>query len=198
MTLRFLASAMVVGLCASTAAAQTRPDLSGRWTLDSAAQTRRPTVSDSAARAVRAGGASDSRPADDMGSGWGRTITINQDGARLTVEYEFFTRYDLQPPLRFAFALDGSATRNSVNMGRGPQVQISRSAWRDDTLVITTTHSFPHPDDGRPMTSDVTRTLSLASPSSLVVETVIGSALGGPPTSTRTVYRKVQDTPPPA
>jgi hypothetical protein len=191
MTLRSLAGAFAIGLCASTAAAQIRPDFSGRWTVDSTALAELQTVSDSAARAVRAGGASDARPADDMGSGWGRTITIAQDADRLTVEYEFFTRYDMQPPLRFVFALDGSETKNSVNMGHGPQAQTSRTAWRGDTLVITTTHTFPHPANGRPMTSDVTRTLSLVSSSSLRVETVIGKALGGPPTTTRTIYRKI-------
>lgn len=175
----------------ATAGAQTVPMFSGRWTVDSAANAQRQTVSDSAARAVRAGGASDMRPTDDMGSGWGQTITVSQDSDRLTVEYEFFTRYDLQPPIRFVYALDESETMNTVNLGRGPQLQSSRARWRGDTLTITTTHQFPHPGNGEPTTSSVTRNLWLASPSSLVVQTVIGGALGGPPTTTRTTYRKL-------
>ena len=62
----------------------------------------------------------------DMGSGWGSTITITQDAARLTVEYAFFSRGDMQPPLKFVYALDGSETKNSVMMGRGIQGQTSR------------------------------------------------------------------------
>ena len=41
------------------------------------------------------------------GSGWGTPLTIAQDSTRLTVEYSFFSRYDLQPPLQFTYALDG-------------------------------------------------------------------------------------------
>jgi hypothetical protein len=36
----------------------------------------------------------------------------------------------------------------------------------------------------------VKRTLSLEAPTSLVVETTIGGLLGGPPTTSRTVYTR--------
>ena len=178
------------GLLTASAGAQTRPDFSGRWTLDSAAVARRATVSDSAARSQRAGGAYGARPDADMGSGWGRTITITQDQSRLTVEYEFFTRYDLQPAFQFAYALDGSETADTVNLGLGPQAQRSRTAWQGDTLVITTVQTFPHPDDGRQVPYEVERRLTLSSPGSLLVVSVIDGVLGGPPTTTSTVYRK--------
>ena len=181
---------LATGLVTAGADAQARPDFSGRWTLDSAAVARGATVSDSAARAQRAGGAYGARPDADMGSGWGRTITITQDQSRVTVEYEFFTRYDLQPPFRFTYALDGSETADTLNLGLGPQAQRSRTAWDGDTLVITTVQNYPHPDDGRPMPYEVKRRLTLTSPSSLLVQSVIGGVLGGPPTTTRTVYRK--------
>lgn len=126
-----------------------------------------------------------------MGSGWGSTITIAQDATRLTVEYAFFARGDMQPPLRFAYALDGSESRNSVMMGRGIQMQISKTAWDGDKLVITTTHSLVDPSSGKPATATVTQTLSLESPASLVVETTRTGVLGGPTTSARTVYRKI-------
>jgi arylsulfatase len=140
------------------------PDFSGRWTSDSMT---------------------------DMGSGWGSTITLTQDASRLTVEYAFFGRGDMQPPLRFAYALDGSETKNSVMMGRGVQVQSSRAVWQGDALVITTTQAFDDPLTGKSGTTEVKRTLMLESPASLVVETKRSGVLGGPPSTSRTVYKKV-------
>jgi hypothetical protein len=127
-----------------------------------------------------------------MGSGWGSPITITQDATKLTVEYAFFARGDMQPPLRFIYALDGSESRNSVMMGRGIQLQTSKTAWDGDRLVITTTHSLVDPSSGKPATATVTQTLSLESPTSLVVETSRTSALGGPTTTARTTYRRIQ------
>jgi len=131
-----------------------------------------------------------------MGSGWGPSITIAQDRTNLRVERVFFVRGDLQPALKFHYSLDGAETRNTFMMGRGMQEQVSRTVWEGDNLVITTVHTFRNPEDGRTMTSEVSRTLSLQSPSyparppSLVVETTIGGVLGGPSPSTRTVYTK--------
>ena len=107
--------AIAVGTLTTVVTAQTRPDFSGQWTIEAAAP-------DSAARGGRAGGAR-SGPTGDMGSGWGPSITITQDAKQLIVEYAFFTRRDLQPPLRFVYALDGSETKNAVLMGRGIQTQ---------------------------------------------------------------------------
>ena len=126
-----------------------------------------------------------------MGSGWGSTITITQDAARLTVEYAFFSRGDMQPPLKFVYNLDGSETRNSVMMGRGIQGQNSKTAWEGDRLAITTVHTFPDPAGGKPTTVEVKQVLSLESPASLVVETTRTTPLGGPAKTTRTVYRKI-------
>jgi hypothetical protein len=109
----------------------------------------------------------------------------------MTVEYMFFARGDMQPPLRFVFALDGSETKNSVMMGRGVQTQTSKTAWEGDKLVITTTHSFARPETGQPLTSEVKRTLTLESPTSLIIETTRSGALDGPTSTTRTVYKKL-------
>ena len=126
-----------------------------------------------------------------MGSGWGSTITISQDAARLTVEYTFFRPGDMQPPLRFVYTLDGSDTKNSVMMGRGIQAQVSKTAWDGNRLVITTVHTFANPETGKPMSTDVKQTLSLDSPTSLVVETTRAGVLGGPATTVKSVYRKL-------
>ncbi len=125
-----------------------------------------------------------------MGSGWASNITVTQDTNRLTVEYAFFTRGDMQPPLKFVYALDGSETKNSVMMGRGIQVQTSKTAWDGDKLVITTVHTFANLETGQPMTSEVKQTLSPESPTSMMVETTRSGVLGGPPSTTRTVFRK--------
>lgn len=167
-------SMMAVVLLAVGVMAQTRPDFSGRWTSEA-----EPT-------APSGGGQS-----GNLGSGWGSNITLTQDAGRLTVEYLFFARGDMQPPLRFVFALDGSETKNSVMMGRGIQVQTSKTAWEGDKLVITTTHSFENPANGQPLKIEVKQTLTLASPTSLIVETTRSGVLGGPSATTRTNYRKL-------
>ncbi|NOT58953.1 MAG: hypothetical protein HOP19_01885 [Acidobacteria bacterium] len=158
---------VIVLLCASSTA-QSKPDFSGRWTSEPEAKA----------------------PTGDLGSGWGSNLSIKQANNRLTVEYPFFARGDMQPPLRFVYALDGTETKNSVMMGRGIQVQTSKAAWEGDKLVITTTHSYENPVDGQPLKVEVKQTLTLASPTSLVVETARSGVLGGPPSTTRTIYRK--------
>lgn len=176
----------VVALFAVSAIAQTRPDFSGRWTSEPAPAVTAPGVG-----GQPGGGQSGGVRAGDMGSGWGSTITIAQDMSRLTVEYAFFTRGDMQPPLKFVYALDGSETKNSVMMGRGIQAQTSKTTWEGDKLVITTVHTFENPANGQPMTVEVKQRLALESPTSLLVETTRSGVLGGPPATTRTVYKKI-------
>ena len=156
--------------------ATTRPDFSGRWAIAAAPG------------AARAGGGGAGR--GDMGSGWGSPITITQDATRLTVEYAFFSRGDMQPPLKFVYALDGAETKNSVMLGRGTQTQTSKASWDGAKLVITTIHTFADPATGKPVSEEVTQTLSLESPTALVVETTRAGVLGGAATSTKTIYQK--------
>jgi hypothetical protein len=61
----------------------------------------------------------------------------------------------MQPPLKFVYALDGSESKNSVMMGRGIQVQTSKTAWEGDKLIITTVHTFENPANGQPMKCEV-------------------------------------------
>ncbi len=182
---------------AATVVAQTRPDFSGRWTSDPEPSATSPpggrqVGTARGAAGQRAGGTGGARGArsGDMGSGWGSNITITQDAVRLTVEYAFFARGDMQPPLKFIYALDGSETKNSVMMGRGLQVQSSKAEWAGDTLIITTRHTFAHPETGETITSEVRQKLSLESPELLIVEAERSSVLGGPASTVRTVYRK--------
>jgi len=176
-------SVAVVVLFAASVTAQTRPDFSGRWTSE-------PEPASGAGQAGAALGGGGRASSGNMGSGWGPNLTVTQDANRLTVEYAFFARGDMQPPLRFVYALDGSETKNSVMMGRGIQVQTSKTAWDGDKLVIATVHSFTHPETNEPMKIEVKQTLSLGSPTSMTVETTRRGVLGGPPSVTKTVYKK--------
>ena len=167
---RLLTSAMVLVMSASLhMQTPARPDFAGRWTADVPAPGR-------GARA-------------DMGSGWGSPLAITQDAQKLTVEYAFFSRGDMQPPLRFVFNLDGTASSNTVMMGRGMQTQTSRAAWNGDKLAITTIHTLADPATGKPVNAEVVQTLSLDA-GALVVETTRAGVLGGPATSTKTTYKK--------
>jgi hypothetical protein len=122
--------------------------------------------------------------------GWGATITIAQQAKQLSVEYVFLSRYDLQPPLTFTYPLDGSEGRNVVMMGRGQQVESSRARWNGPTLIITTTYQVADRGAAKPFTAELTRELSLESPTTMVVQVTRAGVLGGPPTTTRSIYRK--------
>jgi len=177
----FVLAAFAVGIFATGATGQERPDFSGAWTVSA-----QPTVP-----GAGSGGSSGS-----LGSGWGDSFTLVQNAGTLTIERTYYRRADLQPTLKSRYSLDGSETRNTVLMGRGPQVQVSTTAWQDDKLAITTMYTEPDAGNGQAVTCEVTQTLSLqppplaAWPASLVVETTRCGALGGPASTTRSVYTR--------
>ena len=160
--------------CVQLAQAQARPDFSGQWTrVDSAEQRSVAAVGDAAFRV------------GDMGSGWGSPLTMRQQGGELVVEFVHFGTYDLQPTLKYAYALDGTESRNAIMIGHAESVLRSRATWRDSTLVITTI--YPGPERG---TTEVRQALTLASPMSLIIETTRSGVAGSRPTVTRTTYAK--------
>ena len=159
-----------------SAVAQQRPNFSGEWTRSDHAD--RPSVAATGDAAF---------PSGSMASGWGSPITVRQDSSRIVIEYQFFSAYDLQPPLRFVYALDGSESRNSVMIGHATSQQRSRVMWRDSTLVITTIYPTPDLAAGNP-TAEVRQALTLESPSTLIVETT-RTGVGGAPVI-RTVFTK--------
>jgi hypothetical protein len=174
------AFALVAALTVSVQA-QPPADFSGRWTLEAPVVATTAAVPGTPAAAAAPG---------DMGSGWGSPITIAQDAKQLKLEYAFFSRYDAMPPLTFTFPLDGSEGRNVVSMGRGEQLELSRAHWNGQTLVITTTSQVAERGSTKPFTVEVTRELSLESPTTLVVKVTRAGVLGGSPTTTRSIYRK--------
>jgi hypothetical protein len=169
-----------VVLLAESVMGQTAPNFSGKWTA----------APEQGAAAGRRGGRGGRPVAGTVGSGWGAEITVTQDADKLTIQTAHFTPSDMQAPLRFVYRLDGSESKNTVLMGRGPQEQVSKAVWDGGKLVITTVHRFPHPQSGAAMTSETKHVLSLESPTSLVVETAQSAVLGGLPVTTKTTYRK--------
>jgi hypothetical protein len=161
-TLLQSSSAILCVLLAMPLSAQQVPDFTGQW--------------------QRADG-------NDIGSGWGDVITVTQEGSRLQVEYALFVASDRQPPLRFVYDLEGRETRNSFMMGRGSQMQTSRAKLVGASLEITTLHELVV--QGRPVQSEVHQVLSLESSGTLVVEVTRLGILGGPPTTSRSVYRRL-------
>jgi hypothetical protein len=169
--------ATAVILLAAGVTAQTRPDFSGKWTQVADAPD------EAGARGGRGGRGT-------MGSGWIGDITLTQDATTLTIEYQPYVRYDMQQPIKLVYQLDGTESRNTINIGRGPQELRSKAVWEGSSLILTTVHSFKDPRTGAPATSETRQVLSLPSPTSLVVETTQGAALGGPASTTKTVYKK--------
>ena len=161
-TLLQLSSAILCVLLALPLSAQQVPDFTGQW--------------------QRADG-------NDIGSGWGDVITVTQEGSRLQVEYALFAASDRQPPLRFVYDLEGRETRNGFMMGRGSQMQTSRAKLVGGSLEITTFHELVA--QGRAVQSEVRQVLSLESSATLVVEVTRLGVLGGPPTTSRSVYRRL-------
>jgi hypothetical protein len=161
-------------LLAASATAQQRPDFSGRWQLVPEAN-----AAASSARSIPA-----------MGSGWGADLSIAQDAATLTIEFTTYVRYDMQPATRLVYRLDGSESKNTINVGRGPQDQIATAAWDGGKLTLTIVRAFKTSSGEKPATVRSTQTLSLEAPATLVVETSHGAALGGKPSTSRSTYKK--------
>ena len=180
--LRFsFATIWICILCHGGAAAQAPVDFSGRWKLEAPEIATTPAVPGKPAVAAAPG---------DMGSGWGATIDVVQDAKRLSVQYEVFSRYDLQPPLTFIYPLDGSEGRNTFRLGRGEQIESSRARWEGAKLIIVTTMQVNDPGARKPFTFELQRTMWLDSPTTMVVEVTRAGVLGGPSSTTRSIYRK--------
>jgi len=156
-----------------------RPDLSGIWIAAEPAAAQ--SVASRGDARFATGGA---------GTGWASPLTITQTPTELGVGYEVFSAYDLQPPLHFVYALDGSPSTNTMMIGHATATLRSQTAWRGDTLVITT--SFPSPPEARggPARVAVRQSLHLEGRTTLVIETVRAGILGATATTTRTVFRK--------
>jgi hypothetical protein len=173
---RLIRGVIVSGIGLAVAgSAQAPPSLAGKWTL----------IRESAAPEAGRGAPI---PAT-AGSLWGDEFTISQDAARLTIERPQFSRYDMQQPMRFVYALDGLGSRNVINMGRGPQEQISRAVWKGNALVITTQHGLAASRTAGLPSIEVTHVLSVDEAGALVIEATRAGP-DSPVSTTRTRYKK--------
>jgi hypothetical protein len=165
---------------AATASAQARPDFTGTWIR---AAEGAPTVATTGDAGFRIG---------DMGSGWGTPLTITQRADSLIVAYVFFGSYDLQPPIRLAYALDGSSSLTRIMIGHATTaVRTGITRWTDSSVMISS--QYPVPSEARTASDGATilvsHTLRLVSPTSLVIETT-RPGVGGAPATIQTAYTR--------
>jgi hypothetical protein len=121
-----------------------------------------------------------------MGSGWDSRVSIRQTDDSLVVEFQHFAAYDLQPKLHYAFAFDGSETRNRVAIGHAESEQRARVRWGGASLVIVTRHPTPAEVGGGP--TEVRQALSIDSGGRMVLETTRPDARG--PNVVRTLFER--------
>lgn len=170
----FLTTAVTLALV-SPASAQDRPDFSGSWALAESTGgiggrmlSGAPGQAPQGAAATRAPGqARQGGGAIMMRGGLGQTVTITQAARTLVI-----VQTTPQGEIRSTYNLDGSPSRNALNLPGGRTEVISTARWEDNALVIVT----PNPmDDGASRTF---MTLSLNAGGDLFVETVRVGAAG--------------------
>jgi hypothetical protein len=159
---RIVAIAAMVSIAGAftSVAAQQRPDFNGVWVRSADSSGGRGAVAATGDAAFRRG---------DMGTGWGSPLTLTHTAQRLNVVFDFFIAYDLQPKARYAYALDGSESKNVVTVGHSDAPVRSRAEWKGDTLVITTKFTAPPEVDPALRTPEVRHALSLDPSGRLVI-----------------------------
>lgn len=131
-----------------------------------------------------------------LGSGWGDKISVLHKANSLEIERVVFTPREVQPLVRYLYALDGSHCENLIYLGRGSDPLRSTAVWLENRLVITTLFPYQVPYTAEWRTSKMIQTLWLEQPvatpwePTLVVETFREGVLGGRSTTNRTVYAK--------
>lgn len=163
----FVGTAVMVLCMTAGALGQTRPDFSGRWTMDPASA---PAPPGGAGRGGGRGG----------GAGFGPEFTAKQDASTLTI-----SRMQGDQAITATYRLDGSESRNSVpgRQGGAPTEQVSKASWEGNSLVIVTTLNFA----GNSV--EQRRVLSLEG-GNLVIEQTTPGLQGGGPTTQKLVYKK--------
>ena len=165
---------LLLAAAVSSAGAQ-QPNFSGDWVRTDTTGGR--TVSNAGDAAFRRG---------DMGIGWGNSITISQRPDSLILEYDFFSSYDLQPRVRFAYAMNGAESKNGIMLSHSEEPQVGKLSWQGTSLVITTLHPLPKAAGaGR---YEVRQTLSVDASGALRVETTRGPVMGGAGSTLQATY----------
>ena len=150
---------MMCALALCAVAAQTPPSFAGKWTL-----VPDPT------------GAGGGR---GMG-GLGQSATIVQDANTLTI-----TRTTQMGEFTTTYKLDGSESKNTLNMGGNSVDQLSTAKWDGGKLRINTKMDF----QGTPV--EMTLVLSLDPSGNLLTESTRPDFQGGgAPITTKMTYKK--------
>jgi hypothetical protein len=157
-----MAAAIVVA--AVSLGAQTKPNFSGKWVMDS------PPGATANAGGGRAGGGA--APAGFQ-PGFGAEFTVKQDDKTLSI-----SRGQGSP---LVYKLDGSESKNTVTRNGEQQEQIAKAAWEGDKLVIATEVNF------QGNTAEQKRVLSLENGNLVIEQTNPGRNGGG---ATKIVYKK--------
>ncbi len=167
----------------SRSAALSNPDFSGSW---STAELQTVSVINR----------SDKPKVASLGSGWGEKISILQRSDYLDIERVVFNPRELQETVQYRYAMNGTATKNSINTGRSQKPSVSTAKWQENRLVITTTLPYQNPKNGLWKEHKTIQTLWLEDATNapwepkLVVETFREGVLGGLSSTNRTVYSK--------
>ncbi len=173
-------AACALGISIALPLGAQRPDFSGTWVRNDSAATGR-AVAATGDAAFRTG---------DMGSGWGTPLTIAQTADHLSVVFDFFIAYDLQPKVRFGYALNGAATKNIVPVGPMETATQSTVNWEGATLVITTTFPAPQGVAAPPGSTELRQSLTIDANGRLVIEARRRGANGTANTVTTTYTRR--------
>ena len=148
---------------AASAFAQAKPSFAGKWTL----------VPDPNAAA---GGGGRGRGMGGFG-GLGQGGSVEQNDKTMTV-----TTTTQMGEVKSVYNLDGSESKNSINMQGTAIDRVSKAKWDGAKLVIVTTTNF----QGNPV--ETTQTWSLDATGSLIIEST--SNFQGTPTTTKMTYKK--------
>jgi hypothetical protein len=153
-----LSSALVVtALLAVGVAAQSPPSFAGKWTV----------VPDPAGGGRGGFG------------GIGQSATITQDATSMTI-----ARTTQMGEFTSVYKLDGSESKNTLNIQGNAVEQLSTAKWDAGKLIVVTKMSF----DGNPV--EVSMTMALDPSGNLLVETTRPDFQSGAPVTTKTTYKK--------
>lgn len=158
---RAVTAIAALAFVAATVVAQTPPNFAGKWTL----------VADP--NAAPAGGGR------GVG-GLGQEATIVQDASSLTI-----TRTTPVGTFTSTYKLDGSESKNTLNMNGTAIDQVSKAKWDGGKLLVNTTMNF----NGNPV--ETSMVMSLDATGNLVVESTRPDFQGGgAPVTIKVTYKK--------
>lgn len=147
---RFAGSLAILGLLATSAQAQDKPNFSGTWKLD-------PSQSQmGGGMGGRAGGGGAGGGGARQGGGMAaQEVTITQDGATLRI-----TMTVMGEARTLTYGIGGGPSTNAATMGRMGGESVTTTAWDGNALVTSGTTNVTTPQGAMSIQSREVRTLS--------------------------------------